>query len=151
MSVGGWFSNFIKIVFGVWQNNERWITRSQVRENRHTEVENIEKKRSDNESQLSGTGLSGLISPVLLALQSRLHPFVSPNALPLTDNPPICKACVAHSRACVPQTWPAISVGLPSVNPDSWRRCNIPVSWIRGIAIVNGKIPDGEEQVIGSR
>ena len=56
--------------------NERRITRSQARENGHTDAENIEKVRSDNESQFSDTGLPGLISPVLLALQSRLDPFV---------------------------------------------------------------------------
>ena len=71
--------------------NERRHTRSQARENGHTDAENIEKVRSDNESQFSDTGLSGLISPVLPALQSRLDPFVEafgPNAPPLIKEHP---------------------------------------------------------------
>ena len=96
--------------------NERRITRSQARENGHNDAENIKKVRSDIESQFSDTGLSGLISPVLPALQSRLDPFVepfSPNAPPLTEEPP-------SGRPASPTQEPACPTpDLPSVSPLS--------------------------------
>ena len=86
--------------------NERRITRSQARENGHTDFENIEKIRSDIESQFNDTGLSGLISPLLPALQSRLDPFVvepfSPNAPPLIKEPPSGGPASPHLEPAYP-------------------------------------------------
>ena len=105
--------------------NERRITRSQARENGHTDAENIEKVRSDNESQFSDTGLPGLISPVLPALQSRLDPFVepfSPNALPLTEEPP-------SGRPASPLLEPACPTpDLPSLSPLSTQAADADVT-----------------------
>ena len=63
--------------------NERRITRSQARENGHTDFENIEKLRSDIESQFNDTGLSGLISPLLPALNPGLTRLSSSRSAPM--------------------------------------------------------------------
>ena len=87
--------------------NERRITRSRARGN-VDDVSEMEKERCcDNESQLGDTGLSGLVSPVLPAVESRLDPFVpafSPSAPPRTEEPPSGKPASPSLEPACPIT-----------------------------------------------
>ena len=58
----------------------------EAHENGNAAVEDIEKERSGNESQLTVTGLWGEIAPVLLTSQIRLDPLVEPCRKPASPS-----------------------------------------------------------------
>ena len=93
--------------------NERRMTRSQARENEHTDVPDTEKQRCSNESHLSDTCLYGLSFPCHAGGGIPAWPAcatVQPQRTSADRGAPVQRACVAPSRACVPVSGPATSV-----------------------------------------
>ena len=86
---------------------EQRITRSRAWGNEDDVLEMEKERCCDNERQLGDMGLSGLVFPVLHAIESRLDPLVlpfSPSAQPRTKEPPSWKPASPSLEPTCPTT-----------------------------------------------